>query len=461
MAILKAIEPVLYTAPQIVKILKKIPFKTGYKKYLQDDFQKFFESFGKVYKDFIKKKDTEGLSEFKKSIGGKWNKLLQRAKKTKDLTASDTKKQQLLSASNIRMDSLIRLRWNKTANLFGEDKVKMQKAFKTLLDEMVENAPTVRQRQPDGSMKEVLQLGAKPFHYKKIMPLLKEKYPDMFKKFDLDNRYHDSAYRTQIKRAVGVPDNVKNISKFEENYLKREFRNKFRKAGVGKKRGINLAIDDQFIFDIFRSRPAEFRTKKPIEDVDTFLNFLNDVEYFNPLSKNYYRRGDPDFLGYKEFRELQKNLPKGTQLSHMLHSTVPDPFKAFRNIDAPPSVQPITSGVFQSPNKLMSDAVEWAGADPAKLKLLGQYENTILQPELESKLYNAIENFHKTGKSNIAAIEKEMINNKITTEIIDPVMGTESPLSRVYGFVSDVKGPAGREDGGLVSIEEVLEYNNG
>ena len=109
----------------------------------------------------------------------------------------------------------------------------------------------------------------------------------------------------------------------------------------------------------------------------------------------------------------------------------------------------------------MSDAVEWAGADPAKLKLLGQYENTILQPELESKLYNAIENFHKTGKSNIAAIEKEMINNKITTEIIDPVMGTESPLSRVYGFVSDVKGPAGREDGGLVSIEEVLEYNNG
>ena len=103
----------LYTAPQIIKILNKIPFTTGYKKYLQDDFQKFFESFGKVYKDFIKKKDPAGLSEFKKSIGGKWNKLLQRAKKTKDLTTSDTKKQQLLSASNIGEGSLVRLRWNK------------------------------------------------------------------------------------------------------------------------------------------------------------------------------------------------------------------------------------------------------------------------------------------------------------------------------------------------------------
>ena len=450
---------------ELLKIIKKIPFKAGYKKYLQDDFEKFFESFGKVYKDFIKKKDPEGLSKFKKEVGGKWNKIVKKAKQTENLTDADTKKQQLLSTSSERQKESIKkgqtYRWNKTSNLFGKNKVKMQKAFKTLLDDMVGKAPLVKQRQPDGSIKEVVQLGPAPFQYKKIMPLLKEKHPDWFKNFDLNNRYHDSAYREQIKRAVGIPENFKNISKFEESYLKREFRNKFRKVGVGKKRGVNLAIDDQFIFDIFRSRPAEFRTKKPIQDVDTFLNFLNDVDYFNPLSKNYYRTGDPDFIGYKEFRELQKNLPKGTQLSHMLHSTVPDPFKAFRTLDAPPSVQPITSGVFHSPNKLMSDAVEWAGADPAKLKLLGLYENTILQPALESKLYKAIQNFHKTGKSNIADIEQEMINNKITTEIIDPVMGTESPLSRVYGFVSDVKGPAGMQDGGIASIEEVLEYNNG
>ena len=54
-----------------------------------------------------------------------------------------------------------------------------------------------------------------------------------------------------------------------------------------------------------------------------------------------------------------------------------------------------------------------------------------------------------------------MIDNNITTEIIDPIGGTESPLSRIYGFFSEVKGPAGMQDGGFASIEEVLEYNHG
>ncbi len=54
-----------------------------------------------------------------------------------------------------------------------------------------------------------------------------------------------------------------------------------------------------------------------------------------------------------------------------------------------------------------------------------------------------------------------MIDSNITTERIYPIGGTESPLSRIYGFVSDVKGPAGMQDGGFASIEEVLEYDHG
>ena len=54
-----------------------------------------------------------------------------------------------------------------------------------------------------------------------------------------------------------------------------------------------------------------------------------------------------------------------------------------------------------------------------------------------------------------------MIDNNVTTRIVDPIGGTESPLSRVYGFVSDVRGPAGMREGGFASIEEVLEYDNG
>ena len=84
-----------------------------------------------------------------------------------------------------------------------------------------------------------------------------------------------------------------------------------------------------------------------------------------------------------------------------------------------------------------------------------------IKPKLETELYDSIVDFYKTGKSRIAEVEQKMIDNNITTEIIDPIGGTESPLSRIYGFFSEVKGPAGMQDGGFASIEEVLEYNNG
>ena len=293
-----------------------------------------------------------------------------------------------------------------------------------------------------------------------MLPILQKRFPELFSEFDINNSYHNKAYRREIKSKVGVPDNIAkgNINQFTESYLKKEFRNKFRQIDLERKEKLNLKYDDQFMFDLYRSRPDDFRTGKPIQDVDLFLNFLDDVNYFTPTSKNYYRKNDPDFKGYIEFRKMQKEAPKGTQLSHMLHSTVPDPFKKFRLIDEPPTIKPLPGRFFESPNILMSDAVEFGGADPAKLKLLPKKTNLEIQPQLEAELYNAIENFYKTGKSNIAAIEQKMIDNNITTEIIDPIGGTESPLSRIYGFVSAVKGPAGLQDGGFASIEEVLEY---
>ena len=45
---------------------------------------------------------------------------------------------------------------------------------------------------------------------------------------------------------------------------------------------------------------------------------------------------------------------------------------------------------------------------------------------METELYvsfNAILDYYKTGKSNISNIEQKMIDNKITTEIIDPIGG--------------------------------------
>ena len=450
----------------LLTILQSIPKKAGYKKFLGKDYDEFMETFAEFYKKLIADKDVEGLKNFKDKIGkAKFDKLQLRATTDGFITKLDKKAAKTMSSKGAlvkgNFQKAILQRWDQTKNLFTPGKKEMQKAFKQVADEMIEAALRVKQKQPDGSFQEVIQMGGKPFEYKKILPVLQKRFPKLFSQFDIDNIYHNAAYRESIRNQVGLPDNIKKISKFEEQYLRKQFRNKFRQVDLEKKDKINFQIDDQFMFDLFRSRPADFRTGKPIQDVDGFLNFLDDVNYFTPTSKNYYRRNDPDFKGYAEFRKMQKNAPKGTQLSHMLHSTVPDPFKIFRQIDEPPTVKVQKGSFFDSPNIFMSDAMEFGGADPAKLKLLSATENIDIQPKLETELYDSIVDFYKTGKSRIAEVEQKMIDNNITTEIIDPIGGTESPLSRIYGFFSEVKGPAGMQDGGFASIEEVLEYNHG
>ena len=449
----------------LLNLLQMVPKGMPYKNFFGKNYDEFMETFAQFYKKLIKDGDVEELTKFKREVGvDKFGKILKRSRLDGFLTNLDTQAAKSVSSRSERGQKSIKeavlAQWREKENLFTPGKKDMQNAFKIVIDEMIASAPTSRQKQLDGTIKEVVQLGGDPFSYRKMLPILQKRFPELFSEFDINNSYHNKAYRREIKSKVGVPDNIAkgNINQFTESYLKKEFRNKFRQIDLERKEKLNLQYDDQFMFDLFRSRPDDFRTGKPIQDVDLFLNFLDDVNYFTPTSKNYYRRNDPDFKGYIEFRKMQKEAPKGTQLSHMLHSTVPDPFKKFRLIDEPPTIKPLPGRFFESPNILMSDAVEFGGADPAKLKLLPKKTNLEIQPQLEAELYNAIENFYKTGKSNIAAIEQKMIDNNITTEIIDPIGGTESPLSRIYGFVSAVKGPAGLQDGGFASIEEVLEY---
>lgn len=452
----------------LLNVLKSVPKKVPYKKFFGDGYDEFMETFAEWYRKTIADGNVEELRKFKEEVGiDKFGKFQKNARENGFISKLDTDAAKVVSSQSERgkksIKEAILAKWREKENLFTPGKKDMQSAFKTVIDEMIAAAPRTKQKQLDGTMKEVVQLGGDPFEYKKILPILQQRYPKLFSKFDIDNPYHNKAYRTEIKSEVGVPDNIAkgNVSKFEESYLKKQFRNKFRKVDLERKEKLNLQFDDQFMFDLFRSRPDDFRTNNPMQDVDGFLNFLNDVNYFTPTSPNYYRKMDPDFQGYINFRKMQKKAPKDTQLSHMLHSTVPDPFKQFRSIDAPPTVKPMKGGVFQTPNILMSDAMAFGGADPGILKLLPKETNIKIQPELEADLYDAIIDFYKTGKSNIANIEQKMIDNNVTTRIVDPIGGTESPLSRVYGFVSDVRGPAGMKEGGFASIEEVLEYDNG
>ena len=49
-------------------VLKNIPKKAGYKKYLGDQYDNFMETFAEVYRKFIDDKDVQGLADFKKEV---------------------------------------------------------------------------------------------------------------------------------------------------------------------------------------------------------------------------------------------------------------------------------------------------------------------------------------------------------------------------------------------------------
>ena len=235
--------------------------------------------------DLTKKKNfKKDKNSYSVSIG-QFGKILKRSRLDGFLTNLDTNAAKVVSSGSERGKKSIKeavlAQWREKENLFTPGKKEMQNAFKIVIDEMIASAPTTRQKQLDGTMKEVVQLGGDPFEYKKMLPILQKRFPKLFSEFDINNSYHNKAFRGEIKSKVGVPDNIAkgNINQFTESYLKKQFRNKFRKVDLERKEKLNLQYDDQFMFDLFRSRPDDFRTNKPIQDVDLFLNFL--VMYSN------------------------------------------------------------------------------------------------------------------------------------------------------------------------------------
>ena len=264
----------------LLNVLKSVPKKVPYKKFFGDGYDEFMETFAEWYRKTIADGNVEELRKFKEELGiNKFGKFQKRARQDGFISKLDTDAAKSVSSRSERGKKSIKeaklAQWRQTQNLFTPGKKEMQIAFKTVIDEMIAAAPRTKQKQLDGTMKEVIQLGGFPFEYKKILPILQQRYPKLFSQFDIDNTYHNKAYRTEIKSKVGIPDNIAkgSVQKFEESYLKKEFRNKFRQIDLERKEKLNLQYDDQFIFDLYRSRPDDFRTGKPIQDVEAFLNF--------------------------------------------------------------------------------------------------------------------------------------------------------------------------------------------
>ena len=352
-------------------------------------------------------------------------------------------------------------------------------AYKTIVDEIIKEKGFIKKyNRKEKKFEEVFQASSREFSFAKVMPILKQRFPEIFKDFPIDYKYTtrgtlstktkinsagNKIFDEYIKSKVLLPKALQNKEGFEKALVQRAFKQymptKTTRLYAGMPTTTVGDIDNQFMFELYRGRPNEFRTGDMQQDTDMFFHFLNDVNYFNPISDNFYRKTDPDFKGYKAYREKQKTMPKGTQLSHTLHTVIPDPFFDVRMLDDIPSVQATKTGKFDSPNKFMSDAMAFGSADPVNLNLLPAKVNMYLQPELEAKYYNALNKpLDQRDGRELARIEQEMIDNKITTRIIDPITGEDNLL----GYIRSEKDPiTGYADGGLVSVEEMLEYNDG
>jgi len=345
-------------------------------------------------------------------------------------------------------------------------------AYKTIVDEIIKKRGYVKKlNKQTGVEEEFLAAGPNEFSFAQVMPILKERFPKIFADFPITesftksgslntnvgfNRAGHQTFNKYIKSQVVLPKLLQNKNAYEATLVGKVF-DKYRPNERPSR--ITDDIDRQFMFDLFRGRPNEFRTGNMQQDVDMFFHFLNDVNYFNPVSENFYLRTDPDFKGYKAYREKQKTMEKGTQLSHTLHTVIPDPFFEVRMFDDLPTVQAMKTAKFDTPNKYMSDVVPFGTTDPVDLTLLPSKTNLYLQPELEAKYYNALNKpLDQRDGRELARIEQEMIDNKITTRITDPITGEDNLL----GYIRSEKDPVtGYADGGLVSVEEMLEYDNG
>ena len=88
-------------------------------------------------------------------------------------------------------------------------------------------------------------------------------------------------------------------------------------------------------------------------------NFFCMIDHDNPAGFKFFRHDAEHSMdaGWedrtapandKKFRELQKTMPAGTQLSHKLHTVVPDPFFETRLLDELVPVQKIQGSGFLS-----------------------------------------------------------------------------------------------------------------
>ena len=354
----------------------------------EERYNEYLKNFTEIYKD------PKLSASTRKEMGAlRWNKAREAAINAGYLEQVDVEKYGVSGASEKG--------WVTRREMQGGQTFKEQKwqALQDTLNELATGAPTHTEKGVTKPFLPHLWDGAE-----NVIPVLKEKYPDLFYDWDAAKKTDWKKYR-QLKSgdnmpsrdAVKVPDFFKDFSQKGSSMMASKL-----KDYIGSTKGIK--VDTQYFMDMFRSRPSDIRTGNVRNDTIKFLDFYKNQGVFNPASEVFYKN-DPEYINYIEKRKEQ---PEGTHLAHMTPTLVPD----------------------------KSQTVPFSGADVELTQFLPSEVNTELQPALETELKKLLKQ-ERTPENikNIQQVEKTMIDNNIITQMTDPQTGD----TRYYGGTKDLE----------------------
>jgi hypothetical protein len=163
----------------------------------------------------------------------------------------------------------------------------------------------------------------------------------------------------------------------------------------------------QYLVDIFRSRPSDFRTGDYKKDATKFLTFLRRQDFFDPKS-DYYFKNTREFRDYSLTRKQPpgevKEFRRGLDLSH----------------DQPTLVPGGESKKFPT-----QEYLPWTGGEIGRTHYLPRDINRSIQTSLEMKAIDAIK---KKNWKTLIQLDKQMISRNIRTTVRDPITGEEFPM---------------------------------
>ena len=232
--------------------------------------------------------------------------------------------------------------------------------------------------------------GVSEFFPIKTIPLLKQKYPKLFA--GVENNRAGQRIVSNLRRADGEfrkleYPSFKKLPKNPEEKLLTDLFPQYTDNPT-----LVDSIDKQYMVDIWRSRPGQFRTGNFQKDVPNFLTWLRKQEFFNPRNeKTYFRsRGE-----YDEYALMREGQPKRMHLAHDVPDLVPEGSARFPTQESTP----------------------FAGGEAGRTQYLEPGINLKTQPELEQQYIGALadENFDLMNK-----IDQEMLDKNIRSTIVNP-----------------------------------------